>query len=286
MANTKLLTIFVKNISHHLLKLILPQNMIQKNILKKIPIIRRLYPSLIKKIFKLISKSKIKFNFFGLDLEGDINEPMDKEIYLFNEYENNQIEYLIGNIRGSNFEYFIDVGANSGVYSLIINSEFKNIKIRSFEPIKKSIKKFIINQKLNPKLKNIKIYKFGLSNKNTSLLMKSKVRDKYIQTGGFGVITKKDKLNHFHIEKAFFKKGDNILKIKHKKVVLKIDTEGHEEFVLKGFQNFLRRNKIFLQIEIYDQHFKKINKFLKKFKFSKLSSFASDGKIDYYYKNY
>ena len=83
-----------------------------------------------------------------------------------------------------------------------------------------------------------------------------------------------------------FRKGDDILKIKYKKVVLKIDTEGHEEFVLKGLQKFLRKNKIFLQIEIYDHHFSKINKFLKKFKFSKINSFSSDGKIDYYYKNY
>ena len=260
--------------------------MIQKRILKKIPIIKRLYPSFIKKIFKLTSKSKIKFNFFGLNLEGDINEPMDKEIYLFNQYENNQIRYLIENIKESSFEYFIDVGANSGVYSLIINDKFKNIKIKSFEPIKKSIKKFIINQKLNPKLKNMRIYKFGLSDKNTTLLMKSQVRDKYIQTGGFGVTTKKDKLKNFHTEKAFFRKGDDVLRIKYKKVVLKIDTEGHEEFVLKGLQKFLRKNKIFLQIEIYDRHFSKINKFLKKFKFSKINSFTSDGKIDYYYKNY
>ena len=130
--------------------------MIKKNILKKIPIIKRIYPSLIKRIFKLVSKSEIKFNFFDLNLIGDINEPMDKEIYLFNEYENKQIEYLIKNITESNFEYFIDVGANSGVYSLIINNKFNYIKIRSFEPVKKSIKKFIINLKKNPKLKNIK----------------------------------------------------------------------------------------------------------------------------------
>ena len=260
--------------------------MFKKNVLKKIPIIKRIYPSFIKKLFKIISKSEIKFKFFNLNLVGNINEPMDKEIYLFNEYENKQIEYLIKNITISNFEYFIDVGANSGVYSLIINNEFKNIKIKSFEPIKKSIRKFIINQKKNPKLKNIKLYKFGLSDKNKSLLMKSKVRDKYVQTGGFGVITKKDKLSNFHIEKALFKKGDNILKFKNKTVLLKVDTEGHEEFVLKGLQKFLRKNRIFLQIEIYDQHYKKINKFLKKFKFSKLNSFSSDGKIDYYYKNY
>ena len=260
--------------------------MIKKNLLKKIPIIKRLYPSLIKKIFKLFSKSKIEYNFFDLDLIGDINEPMDKEIYLFGEYENKQIEYLIRNIKNSNFHYFIDVGANSGVYSLIINNEFKDIKIRSFEPVKKSIKKFLINLKKNPKLRNIRIHKYGLSNKNSTLLMKSKVRDKYVQTGGFGVVNKKDRLKNLHTENAFFRRGDDVLKIKKNKLVLKIDTEGHEEFVLKGMNKFLVTNKIFMQIEIYDQHFGKINKLLNKLKFYKLNSFSSDGKIDYYYKNY
>ena len=172
--------------------------MIKKKFLKKIPIIKRIYPSIIKRLFKLISKSNIQYKYFGLKLIGDINEPMDKEIYLFDQYEEKQIKYLIKNIELFNFEYFIDVGANSGVYSLIINNKFKNIKIMSFEPIKKSINKFLVNLKNNPKLKNIKIYKFGLSNKDTELLMKSQVRDEYIQTGGFGVVTKYDKLKNFH----------------------------------------------------------------------------------------
>ena len=260
--------------------------MIKKNLLKKIPIIRRLYPSIIKAIFKIISKSKIDYFFFDLKLIGDINEPMDKEIYLFNEYENKQIEYLIKNIKKSNFEYFIDVGANSGVYSLIINNYFRYIKIISFEPVKKSIQKFKINLTENPKLKNIKINKYGLSDKNTNLLMKSQVRNNYIQTGGFGVVTKSDNLSNFHTEKAFFKKGDNVLKMVNKKIILKIDTEGHEEFVLRGLSKFLKKNKVFLQIEIYNKNLIKINKLLKTFKFVKVNSFCSDGKIDYYFKNY
>lgn len=260
--------------------------MFKKNLLKKIPIIRRLYPSLIKKIFKLFSKSKIEYNYFDIDLVGDINEPMDKEIYLFNEYENNQIKYLIQSIEKSNFQYFIDVGANSGVYSLIIKKRFENIKIISFEPIKKSIKKFLINLKKNPGLNDIKIYKFGLSDKNTSLMMKSQVRDKYIQTGGFGVVNKNENLDNFHTEMALFKIGDDILNIKNKKIVLKIDTEGHEDSVLKGLIKLINNNKIFLQIEIYDRNFSIINKFLKKLNFLRIKSFSSDGKIDYYYKNY
>ena len=211
---------------------------LKKNLIKKIPIVRRLYPSIVKRVFKLFDISKIKYTFFGVYLIGDLNEPMDKEIYLFNEYESKQIQYLIKEIKKNNFSYFIDIGANSGVYSLIINKKFKNLKIRSFEPISKSINKFFANLRLNQnqKLKNIKIYKFGLSNKNANLLMKSQIRNNYVQTGGFGVVNKNEILNNFHTEKALFKIGDNVLKYKNKKVVLKIDTEGHEEFVVKGLK--------------------------------------------------
>ncbi|MDC0429605.1 FkbM family methyltransferase [Candidatus Pelagibacter sp.] len=116
--------------------------------------------------------------------------------------------------------------------------------------------------------------------------MKSQVRNNYVQTGGFGVVSKNERLNNFHTEKALFKIGDNVLKFKNKKVVLKIDTEDHEEFVIKGLKKILNKNKILLQIEIYDQNFFKIDKLLKKFKFMSLNSIKSDGKIDYYYKNY
>ena len=49
--------------------------MLSKKNLKKIPIVKRVYPSLIKMFYK---NKKIKFKFFGLNLEGNFSEPMDK----------------------------------------------------------------------------------------------------------------------------------------------------------------------------------------------------------------
>jgi len=175
--------------------------MLSKKILKKIPIIKRVYPSIMKMFYK---NKKIKFKFFSLNLEGNFGEPMDKEIFLFNNYENLQIEFFIKNIRKYNLKYFIDVGANSGIYSLIIRDKFHNIKIKSFEPVKKTIAKFKNNLKLNKQLKNIKLYEFGLSDKNSKLLMKAKVRDNFIQSSGFGVLRKKDNLKNLFLEKNIF----------------------------------------------------------------------------------
>jgi len=257
--------------------------MLSKKNLKKIPIIKRVYPSLIKMFYK---KKKIKFKFFGLNLEGNFSEPMDKEMFLFNNYENLQIEFLINNIKKYNLKYFIDIGANSGIYSLVVGNQFHKIKIKSFEPVKKTIIKFKKNLRLNKKLKNIKLYKFGLSNKNSKLLMKAKIRDDYIQSSGYGVVKKEDNLKNLHIENNIFKIGDSIIKLKNRDISIKIDAEGHEYEVLQGLKKLLNYNRIFLQIEIFDKNFNMINKYLKKKKFKFLNSIYNDGKTDYYYKNF
>jgi FkbM family methyltransferase len=256
--------------------------MFSKKIIKKIPIIKRLYPSLLKRLY---NNKIIRFKFFDIKLEGNINEPMDKEIFLFNSYENFQIEFLIKNIKKYNLGYFIDIGANSGIYSLIVRDKFQKIIIKSFEPVNKTIIKFRNNLKLN-KIKNIKIYKFGLSNKNSQLLMKAKIRDDYIQSSGYGVVKKEDNLKNLHIEKNIFKIGDKIIKLKNKKICIKIDAEGHEYEVLQGLKSLLSFNEIFVQIEIFEKNFNKINKYLKSQKFKCINAVSNDGKADYYYKNF
>ena len=116
--------------------------------------------------------------------------------------------------------------------------------------------------------------------------MKAQIRNNYIQSGGYGIVRVCENLDNLHVEKNLFKIGDNVIKLKNKRVCIKIDTEGHENEVLQGLRKLLTRNKIFLQIEIFKENFKKTNYFLKKLKFRKINSVTSDRKTDYYYINY
>jgi len=257
-----------------------------KKLFKSIPIIRRIYPSIVKNFYNFLKIEKINYEYFGLKFTGNINEPMDKEILLFNKYEHHQIDYLLKLIKNSNFDYFIDVGANSGLYSMVIAKNDNKIKVKSFEPIKKTILKFKENILLNKNLNNIEIFEFGLSNKNSKLLMKSLKKKNYIQTGGFGVVQNGEILKNLHTEYAEFKKGDDIFSLKNKNIVLKIDAEGHEKEVLEGLENNLDNNNILLQIEIFDKNFENINKILKVKNFNQINIIQSDGKKDYYFKNY
>ena len=257
-----------------------------KKLLKRIPIIKRIYPSIIKKIYNYINTDEINYEYFGLKLKGNLKEPMDKEIFLFSEYEHLQIDYLLKLMKESKFDYFIDVGANSGLYSMVVAKNDCKIKIKSFEPIKKTILKFKENIQLNKNLNNIEIFEFGLSNKNSELLMKSLKKKNYIQTGGFGVAQSGEILNNLHTEYAEFKKGDDIFSLENKNIILKIDAEGHEKEVIQGLENNLNKNSILLQIEIFDKNFDVMNNILKDKNFNQIHMIKSDGKKDYYYKNY
>ena len=66
-------------------------------------------------------------------------------------------------------EHFIDVGSNVGIYTLLAASIVgNNGLVYSFEPDYISNKRLLENIKLN-KLKNVKVFQYAISNKNSKL---------------------------------------------------------------------------------------------------------------------
>mgnify|MGYP001358565686 FL=1 len=87
----------------------------------KLPILKRLIPSLAIRILKIIGKNRKYYSIRGIDMYLDFLDPIDREIILFNEFEKQEIEFLISEIKKKKLNYFLDVGANCGYYSLKIS---------------------------------------------------------------------------------------------------------------------------------------------------------------------
>ena len=250
-----------------------------RSIFRKIPVLKRIYPSIAIRIFIFFKKFSFIYKFRDVYLYLNINDPIDRSVMLFDYYEDEQIEYLCKILKGNEINYFFDIGSNSGIYTLIISKLFKKIKVLSFEPIKSTFLKLKINISLNDQLNNIKKYNYGLSNKNLKLKVKALQKNGFIQSGGFGVVNKGDNLKNLHTEYAIFKKADNVFKIRNKKICLKIDVEGHEIYALEGLKDIFKNNIIFLQIEILPLNYNKVKKKLLKFGFKKINQI----KADYYF---
>lgn len=143
------------------------------------------------------------------------------------------------------FNNLIDVGGNIGQFSLFASQN--NIKkILIFEPIAECSFKI---KKIFKDNKNIKIFSFALGNKNES--KKIYLTNKIDSSSFFrpSLLLKK-KLNIYsnHTKTVNIYRADKILsrEFNSDKILLKIDTQGYELEILKGFGK-----KIYLIYGIY-----------------------------------
>ena len=159
-------------------------------------------------------------------------------------------------------EYFLDIGANRGRYSIqAINiEEYK--KVYAFEPLDYNLKYLQKNIELNNLNKQITIFPYALSDKEE----KVKIFYNPIHSGGASIDNSTSKIKEEFIET---KRLDGFMnKINPEKVsFIKIDVEGHEYRLLRGADKFLDnlKRESYLMIEIWKNSNDKENtiKFLK-----------------------
>jgi len=165
-------------------------------------------------------------------------------------------------ISGLKFNNILDVGANIGQFSLLASYLYPNKKIIAFEPISICYEIFLRTFENN---KNIHIYNLALGNVNK--------RQKFFLTGSSDSSSLLKPI-YFNYTKEFdvqIKRADSIIDKKIlKNSLLKIDVQGFEFEVLKGFSNSLKDLKYILveisSINTYENQplFDSINQYLMK----------------------
>ena len=249
----------------------------------KLSFLKRFISSIGKRTLKILGKNRGYFNINGIYFFLDFLDPIDREIIINKKYEHDQVMFIENEMKKNLFSYFLDIGSNSGYYSFYFANKFKNLKILSFEPnfeafykLKKTLKKNSFN--------NIKIFNFGLSNKKTNVYMKSMIKNGFVHSNSSILNNLREfKDKNFKIFESNLRVGDHEIKLKNKRLLIKIDVEGHEIFVLKGLIKNLNQNKCLILIEIGDNKFNKVNNFMIKNHFKLL--FKSKLRSDYVYSN-
>ena len=241
--------------------------------------LRRVIPSLLRIISVLDISQKIQIMNFKILLY--LGSSIDREIYLKGVYETNQINYVLNILSEDSFDYFFDVGAYIGYYSLAVNHLVKNTA--AFEPN---------NLNYSRLKKNVEINKFKISCHNYACSDKKEQRKLWFtdknKMGGSSVLTVNDQeLKKYNTNKIFYEtinciKLDDLFKLTNKKLFFKIDVERHELNVLNGALNLLSNNSVFMQIEIFPHLRDEILNFLNQKNFKLLKNINND----YYLKNF
>ena len=68
----------------------------------KLPILKRLIPSLAIRILKIIGKNRRYYSIKGISMYLDFLDPIDREIILLNEFEKLEIKFLLSEIKKKN----------------------------------------------------------------------------------------------------------------------------------------------------------------------------------------
>jgi FkbM family methyltransferase len=139
----------------------------------------------------------------------------------------------------------IDVGAQAGLYSLYAKF-LPNSTFYSFEPFKETYNYLVDNLKLN-NITNVNTYNIGLSDKkDDNVIFNTCISHNGLNTLGTNVLrfkdVKQELINIDTIDNLFYDKGIKV-------DFIKIDTEGHEYFILKGAEKTIQNYKPIIQIE-------------------------------------
>jgi FkbM family methyltransferase len=139
-----------------------------------------------------------------------------------------------------NHHISVDVGANSGLYSLYLSRKFK--KVYAFEPVAE-----LYDRLLKSKLKNTQVFNVALSENNEDKTLYIPVSDKTTKNTEASLVNRADNaivkkvniacrtLDSFDITDLSF---------------MKIDVEGHELEVIKGSTETIKKYSPTLLVEI------------------------------------
>ena len=243
-------------------------------ILTKFPIFKRLIPSLYKKYIFFSGNHFVKKKIEGIVYFLDTRYLIDRNFYLRENYEDNLFFRATELIPKNKINYFLDIGSCWGIYSLRLSKKYKNMKILSFDPIKKNILRLKRMIKIN-NIKNIKIYQTALGSYTGQ-----------VNLYGLETYTPVYSLydtTHKNIQKSKITKIDNLIKVKKKNLYIKVDIEKHEYYFLLGAKNLIKNNNIIFQIEIKKNKLKIFN-LLKSNGFKLL--YKTSNEIDYFFSNF
>jgi FkbM family methyltransferase len=243
---------------------------------------RKLRKSFLRRYLFYTKKEKFVFKLNDILLNLDIRDSIDREIYFTNRYEEEQIKLLLDNIKKYKITRFVDVGANIGVYALTIAKNFPNIKIDAFEPHKGAFERMEANIHQNGFSQIIQTHNLALSNENKEGYLLAGTRFGTYQSGGASVSSE----GEMKISQV---RGDDLIKYTDDIIAIKIDVEGFELSVLQGIENLIKNNKVFLQIEIFDEELSETSKFLEAYNFKLIEkgTFTHQDTVkDYFYINF
>lgn len=194
-------------------------------------------------IFRFLLRKKFLVGYspkFNLKMKFKTEDGGGREIYKRGTYEDANTTFLKNQLLLNPGDVFLDVGANIGWYSLLIDKYFNEVVAYAFEPDPVNIRCFEYNLQAN-QARNVHLIKKAVAEKSGTQTMytyknSNKGRNSLLPINNYGEL----KIEAIQLDQ--FVKQENITKAR----IMKMDIEGYEYFALAGAKNVLQKVELLL----------------------------------------
>lgn len=206
---------------------------------------------------------------------------IDRELALKGVWEGEQLEDFAAISRSHRVDYFLDIGANAGVYSILFARHHLGGHIVAFEPDPGNHARLIANLEANGLLHAVRVMQVALgSTAGEVTLMEAGAHNR-----GESWIVHPDQPPEeapgvaTHVVRQI--RFDDEFRIAGKTILVKMDVEGSEFHALAGMERTLRDNLCYLQVELYSNRFEELKSLFARLGYRYLKT----NYIDHYFTN-
>lgn len=192
---------------------------------------------------------------------------VDRQLGVFGDFEPEQRAFLFSR-SSSQLDAFLDIGANFGLYT--VEAVHKKIakQFYAFEPDPRNHAQLFANLYLNKQADKVVVYREAVSD------MAGEVRIVLHSSETTGT-TRVDSNNSAAVSVPSIA-IDDVLPLRNKTLLIKIDIEGHELAALRGMEKLLRNNSCYLQVEIFDDNMQAVTNWLNQVGYKQEAQIDSD----------
>jgi FkbM family methyltransferase len=181
----------------------------------------------------------------------DPSDFIDRCIAHFGMWEEAQLEDLAGLARRHRIDVFLDIGANSGFYSVMFAVKNLAERIIAFEPDPGNYARLMANLKANDLAGRVEAVPFAIGDADSEVTLFEGAR---YNRGESTIVVPEQTPQEvkFLVRQQRF---DDAYAIAGKTLIVKMDVEGYEFQALAGMERTLGGNACYMQIEHYgDRH--------------------------------
>jgi FkbM family methyltransferase len=211
----------------------------------------------------------------------DTTDLIDRELAINAIWEAEQLEDFAAICRAHAVDCFLDIGANAGVYSIMLAVRNIGGEIIAFEPDPGNRARLLANIAANGLQGKIRVVADAVGDRpGDVILMEAGSHNR-----GESWIAHPDKppeeapgvASHVVRQVRF----DDVFAFSGKTILVKMDVEGSEFHALSGMERTLRDNRCYLQVELYSDRFEEL-----KALFARLGyRYLKTNYIDHYFTN-